>query len=237
MKDQYFGDINDYRKYGLLRTLIRVSQLRLGVCWLRTANDNRNDGEFRKYLNEPNRWRKFDSGLYTTMQRLLDPSITRSVLLADEWRILPNAVYNHSYIRDDKYNRDIYFAKNWDLFKACQVIFFDPDNGLEVPSVKYGGRGSAKYLYWHELMATYAMGFSIVLYQHFPRKPRSMFTSSVAIDIVKLLKAPLVDSFQTAHVVFFLIAQPEHVALFDKVHDEVLRSWRGQINPASHIVA
>ena len=24
MKDQYFGDINDYRKYGLLRAIIRM---------------------------------------------------------------------------------------------------------------------------------------------------------------------------------------------------------------------
>lgn len=32
MKDQYFGDINDYRKYGLLRAIIRSSGVRLLVA-------------------------------------------------------------------------------------------------------------------------------------------------------------------------------------------------------------
>jgi len=31
MKDQYFGDINDYRKYGLLRAIVRSSELRIMV--------------------------------------------------------------------------------------------------------------------------------------------------------------------------------------------------------------
>jgi len=33
MKNQYFGDINDYRKYGLLRTLTG-GQIKTAVCWM-----------------------------------------------------------------------------------------------------------------------------------------------------------------------------------------------------------
>jgi hypothetical protein len=50
MKDQYFGDVNDYRKYGLLRALSSVTRLPIGVCWLLTGPDSRSDGEFRRYL-------------------------------------------------------------------------------------------------------------------------------------------------------------------------------------------
>ena len=39
VKDQYFGDVNDFRKYGLLRVLAGSDRLRLGVCWMLTARD------------------------------------------------------------------------------------------------------------------------------------------------------------------------------------------------------
>jgi hypothetical protein len=41
MKDQYFADINDYRKYGLLRIL--GEGLRVGVCWMLTKPDGSGD--------------------------------------------------------------------------------------------------------------------------------------------------------------------------------------------------
>ena len=34
MKDQYFGDINDYRKYGILRALQSKGQRTLLVAWM-----------------------------------------------------------------------------------------------------------------------------------------------------------------------------------------------------------
>ena len=36
MKDQYFGDINDYRKYGILRALQSKGQRTLLVAWMLT---------------------------------------------------------------------------------------------------------------------------------------------------------------------------------------------------------
>ena len=50
MKNQYYGDINDYRKYGLLRSLTRDTGLHLGVCWMLTSDDERSDGEKVGYL-------------------------------------------------------------------------------------------------------------------------------------------------------------------------------------------
>ena len=53
MKNQYFGDVNDFRKYGLLRTLQRASGLAVGVCWFLTIDDHAGDGERRNYLTNP----------------------------------------------------------------------------------------------------------------------------------------------------------------------------------------
>lgn len=67
MKDQYFGDVNDFVKYGVLRTLQRTAKLSLGICWCLTADDGTGHGELRGYLDEPDRWRKFDRELFENL--------------------------------------------------------------------------------------------------------------------------------------------------------------------------
>ena len=42
MKNQYFGDINDYRKYGLLRLIAKKTGLKIGICWMLTPDDGLN---------------------------------------------------------------------------------------------------------------------------------------------------------------------------------------------------
>lgn len=43
MKHQYFGDVNDYRKYGLLRTLAK-DDIHILINWMLTPNDGSADG-------------------------------------------------------------------------------------------------------------------------------------------------------------------------------------------------
>ena len=64
MKNQYFGDINDYRKYGLIRLLADSGVIRTGICWMLTPDDTSTDGRFTKYLDEPEEYKKFDPDLY-----------------------------------------------------------------------------------------------------------------------------------------------------------------------------
>ncbi len=52
MEDQYFGDINDYRKYGLIRVLQAETGLRVLITWMLTPDDGRRDGELRAYLDQ-----------------------------------------------------------------------------------------------------------------------------------------------------------------------------------------
>jgi hypothetical protein len=44
VKNQCFRDINDYRKYGLLRVLTNRGGARTAVCWMFTPDDGRGDG-------------------------------------------------------------------------------------------------------------------------------------------------------------------------------------------------
>ncbi len=53
MKDQYFGDVNDFLKYGLLRALVARDKLSLGVSWMLTPSNGGTDGKFLEYLGRP----------------------------------------------------------------------------------------------------------------------------------------------------------------------------------------
>jgi hypothetical protein len=39
MKDQYFGDINDFRKYCILSKLTKLTRLPICFVWMRTSAD------------------------------------------------------------------------------------------------------------------------------------------------------------------------------------------------------
>jgi hypothetical protein len=229
MKNQYFGDINDYRKYGLLRVLNETCGLRLGVCWMLTESDNRSDGEIRDYLKKPNRWRRYDPELYDALQRLSDVNSIRSVQLAEKWTLIPGALYFSRMLKDNKEERMEYFQQVWSELQDCPVIFFDQDNGMEVKSRKYGNQHSSKYLYWREVKETYNQSHSLVIYQHFGRVKRDSFIAEMVKEFQNHLDVPMVVPFQTQHVVFFLVARPEHVNCFEKARSEIKKRWDGQI--------
>ena len=99
------------------------------------------------------------------------------------------------------------------------MVFLDPDNGIEIPSKRLGTKDSGKYVFWGEITRAYERGHSLVIYQHFIRESRDAYIARLAAQLAGRLQAPLVDSFRTANVVFFLVARPEHVAAFDRAHE------------------
>jgi hypothetical protein len=123
LKNQYFGDVNDYRKYGLLRALSSVTGLPVGVCWLLTMDDGRSDGEFRRYLEEPMRWRGYDPQLHKQLRALLSPEVARSVEHARTWDLILGATYYEQLLRDDVPSRRDYFEGAWRTLGSCDLVF------------------------------------------------------------------------------------------------------------------
>ncbi len=228
MKNQYFGDLNDYRKYGLLRILTRVSGLRVGVCWMLTPDDKRTDGSLRSYLANPVRWRSFDPDLYDKLQQLRRGA-RRSVRRARDWNLIPRATYFEVLLHDDSPSRDEYFRATWKKLRECALVFLDPDNGIEVPSTPFGKRGSAKYLYWREIEQAYGGGQSLLIYQHYPRVSRDRFVPTLSARILERTQAARVAAFCTPRVAFFLVQQPGHVELLSPCTDQISNWWSDQI--------
>lgn len=176
MKNQYAGDVNDFRKYGLLRALRHESDLSLLVCWMLTPDDGSADGNRVSYLSKPARWRVHDPALFDALQDVFTHPDGRGVRNVELAGVLSPARFQSEMIPDDRRGRAQYFERTLALAKDSHLAFFDPDNGLEVPSKPKGGRGSSRYLYWDELAATYEGGASILAYQHFPREKREPYT-------------------------------------------------------------
>lgn len=52
MKNQYFGDENDYKKYSVIK-IICADEIKPFFEWLLTKNDKKNDGNLTSYLKNP----------------------------------------------------------------------------------------------------------------------------------------------------------------------------------------
>lgn len=235
MKNQYFGDINDYRKYGLLRILCECSGLPLGVCWMLTQNDGGSDGKFLQYLDAPDTWQRFDSDLYERLLGLNTRKCLRSVSLADAWNVLPGAEYHSGFLTDSLADRESYFRTACTRLSSAPLFFFDPDNGLEVRSVRRGRKNSCKYLYWEEVRKAYARGHSVIIYQHFPRTERSGYIARRVKETVDHLGPPFVDTYSTGHVLFILAPRPEHVPGFERTQEVIAHRWQKQFLARRHV--
>ena len=175
MKDQYFGDINDYRKYGLLRSIIRASTFRLLVAWMLTPDDESTDGKFITYLENPERWSGHDPVLFQTIRALLARHQTRRVNLIENTDLLQGASYFSTHVPDSASGRSSWFSSLAQQAHDSEIVFLDPDNGIEVMSNPYERRGSSKYLYWDEIRTLWTAGKSLWIYQHFIRETRLNF--------------------------------------------------------------
>jgi hypothetical protein len=151
------------------------------------------------------------------------------VSLARRWRLIPGASYFESLLGDAAPGRDAYFDRARSALGGCPLLFFDPDNGIEVASVRRGRRNSAKYLYWSEIEATYGEGHSLLIYQHFPRVERRRFVESLARRLRERLGASWVVPYCTAHVVFFLVAHRQHARGIAPANRLVDHRWGTQI--------
>jgi hypothetical protein len=234
MKNQYFGDINDYRKYGLLRILTNGGEIKTAVCWMLTPDDGRGDGGRIKYLSQPEEWRDLDSQLFEHLVEIVMHRGLRNVSQIENSDLLSSCRFFSELVPDDRGARAAYHNCALDCARGCDLVFFDPDNGIEVKSKQYGRKDSSKYLYWHEIEDFWKAGHSLLIYQHFPRVPRDLFVETKARQLIEKTGAPEVICFRTSHVVFFLVPQAERLVDFRKCSEKVQQSWGDEILVAYH---
>jgi hypothetical protein len=226
MKNQYFADINDYLKYGILRAIAN-SKIKICLCWMLTEDDNRHDGGKIQYIQDSDKWRRYDPGLFDVMKWSIEKNI-RSTDVAEKKCLIPNATYHQTLLADDRDEREQYFKDLTDISTASDLIFFDADNGMEVKSVKKGNKNSSKYLYWDEV-ERFADNHSILVFQYFPRTKREEFVEKKSQRLKAVSYSTSITALITSHVGFFLVMHPLHEGRLKEACRKGIQNWHPHI--------
>jgi hypothetical protein len=224
VKHQYVGDISDYRKYALLRALSSGGTNRIGVCWMLTPDDGGADGGKLVYLGQPDRHRRFDPELFDILAHAASEPDRRRLQTIEDSGAIPGAAYYNETLPDDVAGRDAFMERCAAEFHDADLVFFDPDNGLEV-SLPKGRKNSSKYLYLDEAAALYEAGKSLLIYQHFPRVERKAFLAACTERLRGVAPGCAVWAFTTSHVVFLLLVHPESPARLAVAAVEACGRW------------
>ncbi len=229
MKNQYFGDINDYYKYGLLRGLIGDGELSLSVCWMLTENDGSKHGNEIGYLHKPFEYRHRDPDIYDALRKAVIDEEKRDVGVIEQSGLLGDVSFHRELLTDDATKRVQYFEEACETFRGADLVFFDPDTGLEIDSTKWGRRKSRCYLYWRELAATFAAGHSVLVYQHFPHEKHDQCVMRKKAQIILHTPTTSVIPFETDDVVFLLLVQPAHEEILRRGVEHIRNRWEPEI--------
>lgn len=230
MKNQYFGDINDYCKYGLLRALQSTSDCNFLVVWMLTPDDNSRDGGLRSHLQFPEKWEHFDRDLYAGLSALLPSGSAPRVSLLESSNLLPRTSYYAATVPDVRDQRDVWSRRMLGAASGADVVFVDPDTGIETARTCIGRKGSSKYVARKELQELWDSGCSLVIYQHFRRyMPRCAFAAQKVEELRQLIGAGFTEALSTPHALFLLAARPELEASFCKAISHLETRWEGKI--------
>lgn len=182
MQDRYAGDVGDFGKYGLLRWLCGSDEhgpaLRLGVLWYLFEDSTPGDGEHVSYLEPPRaqEFRKCDPRLFDRMRSIVQNE--RSIAAVEASGALPSgtAFFSKKLVFGSRESRKSRESKRHEWLEHglravehAALVFADPDNGLQVRSVRPLYAKGPKYVYYDDLRACWDRGQSLVVYQHTAR--------------------------------------------------------------------
>ena len=229
MKNQYFGDINDYKKYSLIRYLSGNGKLRTLICWMLTEDDKGTDGGRISYIKDSKTWRKYDPLIYDSMRQHLINEGKRDVSCLTEMGLFHSSEFYMDPLKDDIDRRKQYFDTLFSKHRGMELFFFDPDNGIEIKSIKKGRKNSSKYLYWDEVTTAFDLGSAVMIYQHFPRVNRNRFIQTMTENGRKMIPQADIFTYATSHVLFLLFTHKENRKFILDSNKKISSAWKGVV--------
>jgi hypothetical protein len=211
MKHEYFGDQLDYVKYAILRELVRSTGCSLCVAWMLTPPGVKVQGKRRTYLNKPEDWRSIDPSLFDLLLRLSragDPSLD----LVQSERILDATSFVSIPFLGTTAERPQYLELVQQASASADLVFFDPDVGI-APASTSVEESRAEHIHLNELVAFFARGRSIAVFQHYPRIKWPSFRRTVAKRVRDALGASDVHLVGSDSAFLVLAPNPSHASL------------------------
>jgi hypothetical protein len=174
LNNAFFGDRNDFCKYDLILEILEKAGFlkRFTFIPMLSPNDGRRGGRLTNYQCGSRR-----KNLYSFLRRCLSDNRRDIRMLR---RFLPKCEFQYCPYRDSEFfthqNRDEYFQSIPDSYLQQALVFLDPDNGFEVPSMTQSS--GDRYITLQEVR--YLQGrmnkkSMILVYQHLPRENREKY--------------------------------------------------------------
>ena len=186
MQNKYVGDLGDYGKYALVKK-IASTEYKVGVNWYLMDDEENNDGKHIRYLCKK-QYRECDPIIFDYLRDIVFEN-KRSVESVEVGGILGDNVsfYSQPIIipKNVRVTEKRAFRKKWherafEKLRDCDIVFLDPDNGLEVKSVSpysAGKKNGGKYVAISELAEYYNSGKSVIVYNHRDRSKKQDYYS------------------------------------------------------------
>lgn len=229
MQDLYVGDIGDFGKYGLLRVLCGTG-LKLAVNWYKVEParpGKQNDGKYTDYLSDPEAYRHYDGELFDVLHRIVVEEQMRTIGRVERSGLLCAAFYAEPLLG----SRSLWHRNALESTRHADIVFLDPDNGLETERMHRKQAAGEKHVKWDELKDYYDRGQSVVLYQHRPqmtkkedciRQVLDFGRRHLAADAVEILAFP-----KYTNRFYFFFTHQKHLAAVREVCDWMDANWQG----------
>lgn len=236
MKNQYFGDVGDYGKYGLLR-FISGRGVKIAVNWYLTEKDETNHGNIRNYLDREG-YCKYDRELFAKLKEM-DDHKEQDVSLCQVRNIIPNAVYFDCHVKpltkdstltliEKREVREQWHQEALAVCDGAELVFLDPDNGLRAgkPSAR---KDAMKYVYSEEAADYYGRGQDVVYYCHKGRRKDAQWDKAKRIMQIECPDAVLmgVTFHRGTQRSYIFVVHPEREKLYrDMLRDFLETAWK-----------
>jgi hypothetical protein len=180
MQDGYVGDIGDFGKYALLKSLVR-EDIVLGIMWYLTdVQGGTSDGRFVQYLSSPDEADGLgacDLELFSKLEHVVDSGDRRVARVREDCILPPETVFYEDRLnvsrvpwRKRPQAREGWFKKGLKVVDRASLVFLDPDNGLSLNErVKFQKTGP-KHVVLDEIREFLSRGQSLVVYCHQDRR-------------------------------------------------------------------
>ena len=233
MRNQWVGDIGDFGRDGLLRTLFGtpdelVDGLKLGVIWCWNK-----DNPSSNRIETPEKYKWLDRPLYNSLHKLVGDKRTIAEFQCSG--ILPTEIFFDKPICGLlRKERTDWLEAAIEKTKEAHVIFIDPDTGIAPRKMTQTDaskkspltRRSAEHIFIDELKQLSDKGKSLIVYQHQDRTPSK--------EQVRLLAKRLrregdicnrIRVFSWHNRFFIVIAQRCHSLLIDALDRFQESNW------------
>lgn len=244
MRDNYIGDIGDYIKYGLLCSLSANIGMRIGVVWYLYPDPcKETDGRHLSYLTsaKEHQYRRYNPELYDKLRDLIaceDRNVAavrkKGLLPADtlffeeplSLSYLPKGTSAAQLKRE--YVRQQWLKQALAYTEAANLIFLDPDNGLEVRSIAYHQNKGPKFAFYREVEQFWNRGQSLIIYQHATREGIKQQIQLRLAELRERLKTEAVYAVYLPNYsgrIFFIVPQPEIARDMSMAIEEFVKLW------------